>query len=336
MIKHFTSYSLLGHNTFGMDVKAAHFVEFTSAEDVVSIAKEIGGVRRLVIGGGSNLLFMGDFDGVVLHSAIMGVELIGESEKAFFVRVGSGVDWDEFVAYTVAKGWQGLENLSAIPGEVGASAVQNVGAYGVEAGEFIEKVETVSLVDGSTRVFTKEECAYAYRDSVFKKAEKGKYVITHVVFKLNKVRNFVLSYGNLRELCETMGGITAENIRTAVCRTRAAKLPDPAKLGSAGSFFMNPVVDVACADKLKVAYPDMPIYPTGDGGMKLSAGWLIERCGWKEKSSERVGVYRNQALVVVNLGGATGGDVMDFATLIQKSVKDKFGVDIFPEVNVIY
>ena len=334
MIKHFTSYSLLGHNTFGIDVKAARFIEFTTPEDVVSVAKELGDVRRLVIGGGSNLLFMGDYDGVILHSAIMGIELVGESEDAFFVRAGSGVNWDDFVAFTVTKGWQGLENLSAIPGEVGASAVQNVGAYGVEAGDFIESVEAVSLIDGSVRLFTNEECAYAYRDSIFKNSEKGKYVITHVVFRLNKKPDYLLSYGNLREECEAMGGVTAENIRVAVCKIRAAKLPDPAVLGSAGSFFMNPVVDCDKAKSLKEVYPDMPVYPV-DGGVKLSAGWLIDRCGWKDRSGERVGVYRNQALVVVNLGGATGRDVMDFATLVQRSVKEMFGVDIYPEVNVI-
>lgn len=334
MIKHFTAYSLLPHNTFGMNVKTAHFVEFTTPEDIVSIAKELGETRYLVIGGGSNLLFMGDFKGVVLHSAIMGIELIDESEEAFFVRAGSGINWDEFVAYTVEKGWQGLENLSAIPGEVGASAVQNVGAYGVEAGDLIERVEAVSLADGSTRIFTKEECKYAYRDSIFKRSEKGKYVITHIVFKLNKKADFVLSYGNLKEQCEAMGGVTAENIRKAVCKTRAAKLPDPAEIGSAGSFFMNPVVDCDCANRLKENYPEMPTYPV-EGGVKLSAGWLIDRCGWKEKSSERVGVYRNQALVVVNLGGATGSDVMNFAARVQESVKEKFGVSIFPEVNVI-
>ena len=334
MINHFSSYSLLPHNTFGMDVKAAHFVEFTTVEDVISIAKELGERKHLVIGGGSNLLFMGDYDGVILHSAIKGVEVIGENEDSVFVRAGSGINWDEFVAYTVSQGWQGLENLSAIPGEVGASAVQNVGAYGVEAGDRIEKVEAVSLLDASLKVFTKEECAYAYRDSIFKNSEKGKNIITHIIFKLNKKPDFVLSYGNLKEQCEAMGGVTAENIREAVCKTRAAKLPDPAELGSAGSFFMNPVVDSAKAEQLKELYPEMPVYPA-TGGVKLSAGWLIDRCGWKDRSSERVGVYRNQALVVVNLGGATGKDVMDFATQVQESVKEKFGVNIFPEVNVI-
>ena len=318
-----------------MDVKAAHFVEFTTPEDVITIAKHLGDTRHMVIGGGSNLLFMGDFDGVILHSAIKGVEVLGETEDAVFVRAGSGINWDEFVAFTVAQGWQGLENLSAIPGEVGASAVQNVGAYGVEAGEFIVKVDAVSLKDCCTVSFTNSDCSYGYRDSIFKNSEKGNNVITHVIFKLNKQPEYVLSYGNLKETSEAMGGVTAENIRKAICMTRAAKLPDPAEIGSAGSFFMNPVVDSLHAAKLKELYPEMPTYPA-EGGVKLSAGWLIDKCGWKEKSHEHVGVYRNQALVVVNLGGATGKDVMDFATQVQASVKEKFNVDIHPEVNVIY
>ena len=334
MIRHFASYSLLPHNTFGMDVKAAHFVEFTEVGDVLRIASELGGMRHLVIGGGSNLLFMGDFDGVVLHSAIKTIEVLGENDLSVFVRVGSGVNWDEFVAYSVAQGWQGLENLSAIPGEVGASAVQNVGAYGVEAGDFIVKVDAVSLKGCCTVSFLNDDCRYAYRDSIFKNDEKDKYVITHVIFRLNKIPQYVLSYGNLKEQCEAMGGVTAENIRTAVCKTRAAKLPDPAVMGSAGSFFMNPVVEPAKADELKALYPSMPVYPAPNG-VKLSAGWLIDRCGWKERSDARVGVYPHQALVIVNLGGATGREVMDFAHRIQQSVQEKFGVSISPEVNAI-
>ena len=262
------------------------------------------------------------------------MEILDETEDHVFVRAGSGINWDEFVAFTVEQGWQGLENLSAIPGEVGASAVQNVGAYGVEAGDFIVKVDAVSLKGYCTVSFLNDDCSYGYRDSIFKNSEKGKNVITHVIFRLNKKPNFILSYGNLKEQCEAMGGVTAKNIREAVCKTREAKLPDPAELGSAGSFFMNPVVDTVKAEELKKLYPEIPVYPA-TGGVKLSAGWLIDRCGWKERSAERVGVYRNQALVVVNLGGATGKDVMDFATQVQESVKDKFGVEIFPEVNVI-
>ena len=334
MIKHSTDYSLLPHNTFGIDVKAAHFVEFSSVEDIKAIAGRLDSVRHLVIGGGSNLLFMGDFDGVILHSAINGVEVVAEDDDTLLVRAGSGINWDEFVAYTVERGWQGLENLSAIPGEVGASAVQNVGAYGVEAGDLIERVECISLSDGSEKVFTKEDCRFAYRHSVFKAEEKGKYVVVHVVFRLNKVGNYVLTYGNLKEQCNALGGVNAANIRKAVCETRAAKLPDPAEIGSAGSFFMNPVVEASVAEELKSRFPAMPTY-AAPGGVKLSAGWLIDQCGWKERSSATVGVYRNQALVVVNLGGATGADVLAFAAQVQASVKEKFGVDIHPEVNVI-
>lgn len=334
MIKHFSSYPLLQHNTFGINVKAAHFVEFSSAADVCEIAANLGDARYLVIGGGSNLLFMGDYDGVILHSAIKGIELIADDEDSVTVRVGSGVNWDEFVAYTVQQGWQGLENLSAIPGEVGASAVQNVGAYGVEAGDFIERVETISLHDGSQRVFSCQECAFAYRDSIFKRSEKGKNIVTYVVYKLNKTPRYVLTYGNLSEQCEAMGGVTAGNIRQAVCATRAQKLPDPAVVGSAGSFFMNPVVPADKAAQLKELYPAMPAYPA-IGGVKLSAGWLIDQCGWKQRSTPTVGVYPQQALVVVNLGGATGREVLEFAVMIQESVKEKFGVSITPEVNVI-
>ncbi len=334
MIKHHTDYSLLPHNTFGIDVKAAHFVEFSSVEDIKSIAGKLCDTRHLVIGGGSNLLFMGDFDGIILHSAIKGIEVVAEDDDSLLVRAGSGINWDEFVAYTVEQGWQGLENLSAIPGEVGASAVQNVGAYGVEAGDLIESVECVSLSDGSERVFTKEECRFAYRHSIFKAEEKGKHIVAYVTYRLNKKGKYVLTYGNLKEQCEALGGVNAANIRRAVCETRAAKLPDPAEIGSAGSFFMNPVVEASVAEGLKSEYPSMPTYPA-PGGIKLSAGWLIDQCGWKQRSSETVGVYSKQALVVVNLGGATGRDVIEFARQIQASVKEKFGVEIFPEVNVI-
>ena len=334
MIKHHTDYPLLSHNTFGINVKCANFVEFSTMEDIKSIVGNLSDTRHLVIGGGSNLLFMGDFDGTILHSAIKGIEVVAEDDNSLLVRAGSGINWDEFVAYTVGQGWQGLENLSAIPGEVGASAVQNVGAYGVEAGDLIESVECVSLSDGSERIFTKEQCRFAYRHSIFKAEEKGKHIVAYVTYRLNKKGKYVLTYGNLKEQCEALGAVNATNIRRAVCATRAAKLPDPAEIGSAGSFFMNPVVEASVAEGLKSEYPSMPTYPA-PGGIKLSAGWLIDQCGWKQRSSETVGVYSKQALVVVNLGGATGKDVIEFARQIQASVKEKFGVEIFPEVNVI-
>lgn len=335
MIKQFDTYSLLRHNTFGIEAKAAHFVEFAS---VCELTEFLGGGftgKTLVIGGGSNLLFVDDFDGTVFHSAIMDIDVVEESATAVLLRVGSGVNWDALVAYTVEQGWSGLENLSLIPGEVGASAVQNVGAYGVEAGDLIEKVETIRIADAVPCSFTKSDCDFAYRHSIFKAAEKGRHIVTYVTYKLRKSADFKLSYGNLKDKVDELGGPTLVNVRRAVCEIREAKLPDPEQIGSAGSFFMNPIVAAEKAALLKGKYPAMPQYPLPSGDVKLSAGWLIEQCGWKQTPHEHVGVYKNQALVVVNLGGATGRDVLDFASAVVASVKEKFDVGLNMEVNVV-
>ncbi len=335
MIKEEHRYSLLPHNTFGIDVLADRFIEFDTEEELVALIEKGVGDKVLVVGGGSNLLFAGDFAGTVIHSRIGGIEVVEEDSTSVLLRVGSGVNWDDFVAHTVENGWQGIENLSLIPGEVGASAVQNVGAYGVEAGELIEKVEAIALEDARKRSFTKEECGFAYRHSIFKAEEKGKNVITYVTYRLRKNAAFKLSYGNLKERVEDLGGETLANVRQAVCDIRRAKLPDPAELGSAGSFFMNPVVEPETAKELLNLYPCMPQYPLPSGDVKLSAGWLIEQCGWKETPHDKAGVYRHQALVVVNLGGATGRDILLFASRVVESVKEKFGVTLRMEVNVI-
>ena len=335
MIKQFDTYSLLPHNTFGIKANAAHFVEFDSKEELISFLKDGFTGNSLVIGGGSNLLFVNDYDGTVFHSAITDIEVVEESGADVLLRVGSGVNWDALVAYTVEKGWCGLENLSLIPGEVGASAVQNVGAYGVEAGDLIEKVETVRIADAQPCSFTKDDCEFAYRHSIFKAAEKGAHIVTYVTYRLNKTPEFKLSYGNLKDKVEELGGATLANVRRAVCEIREAKLPDPSQVGSAGSFFMNPVVPAQKAALLKAEYPAMPQYPLPCGNVKLSAGWLIEQCGWKQTPHPNVGVYKHQALVVVNLGGATGHDVLGFAAAVVASVKEKFGVDLNMEVNVI-
>ena len=335
MIEQYTRYSLLAHNTFGIEAKAAHFVEFGSQDELVAFLGTGFCGKSLVIGGGSNLLFVDDFDGTVFHSTIMDIEVIRETETDVLLRVGSGVEWDKLVAYTVEKGWSGLENLSLIPGEVGASAVQNVGAYGVEAGDLIETVETVRIADAVPCSFTKEECEFAYRHSIFKATEKGRHIVTYVTYRLGKSADFKLSYGNLKEKVEELGGATLANVRRAVCEIREAKLPNPKQMGSAGSFFMNPVVDAGKAVQLKSEYPTMPQYPLPCGDVKLSAGWLIEQCGWKHTPHEHVGVYKHQALVVVNLGGATGRDVLNFASAVVASVKEKFGVELNMEVNVI-
>ena len=218
---------------------------------------------------------------------------------------------------------------------MGASAVQNVGAYGVEAGDLIVKADAIKIDGASPCAFTNADCGFAYRHSIFKGAEKDKYIITHVTFRLKKDAAFKLSYGNLKEKVEELGGATLANVRKAVCEIRRAKLPDPAEIGSAGSFFMNPVVPAVVAAKLKEEYPTMPQYPLPDGNVKLSAGWMIEQCGWKERPAEHVGVYKHQALVVINRGGATGADVIAFAKDVVASVKERFGVGLNMEVNVI-
>lgn len=335
MIKQFDTYSLLRHNTFGIEAKAARFVEFASADELVAFLGSGFSGKSLVIGGGSNLLFVGDFDGTVFHSAIMDIEVAQETATDVLLRVGSGVNWDALVAYTIEKGWSGLENLSLIPGEVGASAVQNVGAYGVEAGDLIEKVDTIRIADAVACTFTKADCDFAYRHSVFKTTEKGRHIVTYVTYRLKKDAEFKLSYGNLNDKVAELGGATLANVRRAVCEIREAKLPNPQQVGSAGSFFMNPVVAADKAAQLKGEYPAMPQYPLPCGDVKLSAGWLIEQCGWKQTPHEHVGVYKHQALVVVNLGGATGSDVLDFASAVVASVKEKFGVSLNMEVNVI-
>ncbi len=335
MIKQFNDISLLAHNTFGIKVNAAHFVDFSSVNELTDFLGSGFKGKSLVIGGGSNLLFVNDFNGTVFHSSIQSVEIVEESATDILLRVGSGLNWDGFVEYTVEKGWCGLENLSLIPGEVGASAVQNVGAYGVEAGDLIEKVETIRIADAVACTFTKSDCDFSYRHSIFKAAEKGRHIVTFVTFRLNKSPNFKLSYGNLKEKVEELGGTTLANVRRAVCEVRNAKLPNPDNIGSAGSFFMNPVVAAEKAAQLKNEYPAMPQYPLPTNEVKLSAGWMIEQCGWKEKPNPRVGVYPHQALVLVNLGGATGKDVMEFAAMVVASVKEKFGVELQMEVNVI-
>ena len=335
MIKEFNTYSLLPHNTFGIEATANVFVEFSSTDDIIAFLGNGYNRRSLVIGGGSNLLFVNDFDGTIFHSAIKGMEVVEENDKELLLRVGSGVNWDELVAYTVEQGWGGLENLSAIPGEVGASAVQNVGAYGVEAGELIVKVETVRISNATIQEFSHDECCFSYRHSIFKAAEKGKHIITNVTYRLSKEPSFKLTYGNLNEQVEKLGGATLANVRKAVCEIREAKLPSPDKVGSAGSLFMNPVVPVSVAESLAKEYPSIPQYPLACGDVKLSAGWLIEQCGWKETPHEHVGVYKHQALVVINRGGATGKEVVDFAEAVVASVKEKFGVELNMEVNVI-
>ena len=325
---------LYGRNTFGMDVKAERLVEYYTTDELKSVLPDIGS-PVLMIGGGSNLLFTSDFRGTVLHSAITGIDIIGHSDDHVHVRVGSGMVWDDFVAWCTVNGFWGVENLSAIPGEVGASAVQNIGAYGVEAKDVIDTVQTVCLADGSERDFSNEECRYAYRQSIFKNGLKGQYAVTYVIFTLSRVRQPRLGYGALGQEVERLGGPTLDNIRRAVIGIRESKLPDPKVLGNAGSFFMNPVITEQEFGILKDRYPDVPSYPAPGGMVKVPAGWLIEQAGWKGRSLGPAAVYDRQALVLVNRGGATGADIIRLADTIIKEVKDKFGITLNTEVNYI-
>ena len=331
----YSDYDLKKHNTFGMDVKASAFIEYNSVDELKSIIPTLGG-NVLHIGGGSNLLFKGDFEGTILHSAIKGIDIVEHDDKEgkVTVRVGAGEVWDDFVAWAVGKGLGGVENLSLIPGEVGASAVQNIGAYGVEAKDLISAVETVNLKTGEARIFTNEECHYAYRQSIFKNELKGMYAVTHVVYTLSTKTELKLEYGNIKAVLGERDSLTYADVRQAIIDIRNAKLPDPKVLGNAGSFFMNPVVSRDKFLSIQKDYPQMPFYEV-EGGVKVPAGWMIDQCGWKGKSLGRAAVHDKQALVLVNLGGATSDEIVALCETICRDVKAKFDVDIHPEVNFI-
>ena len=326
--------SLKDHNTFGMDVKADRMVDWSTPDELKGILADL---ERpvLMIGGGSNLLFMSDFKGTVLHSSVTTIDILGITNDHVHIRVGSGVVWDDFVAWCAVNGYWGVENLSAIPGEVGASAVQNIGAYGVEAKDVIDTVQTICLADGSERDFSNAECRYGYRQSIFKNELKGQYAVAYVIFTLSRKPQPRLGYGALEQEVERLGGPSLENIRQAVISIRGSKLPDPNVLGNAGSFFMNPIITEHDFNIIRSSYPDVPSYPVADGMIKVPAGWLIEKTGWKGRSLGPAAVYEKQALVLVNKGGATGTDIKHLADTIIEDVRQKFGITLSTEVNYI-
>lgn len=322
-------------NTFGLDVEAAVFLEYGSVEELEKLIAA-GRITSpyLHIGGGSNLLFTGDYKGVILHSRIGGIEVTAEDEERISVRVGAGVVWDDFVAHCAEHGWYGTENLSLIPGEVGAAAVQNIGAYGVEVKDLISSVETVNI-RGEKRVFQVDECGYSYRNSIFKHAEMKQVFVTYVCFTLSKKEHYTLDYGTIRQELEAYPNVDLKTLRQVIIRIRESKLPDPKVLGNAGSFFMNPVVSRAVFEALLKEYPQMPFYEMDADRIKIPAGWMIDRCGWKGKSLGPAAVHDKQALVLVNRGGATGADIVALSDAVRASVREKFGIDIHPEVNFI-
>ncbi len=315
-----------------MKVRARVMEEYHSVEELRMLLEKYRGEEILAIGAGSNLLFRGDYDGVVLHSAMRRARATDENGDEVLIEAESGLVMDELIAQLCDMGLWGLENLSHIPGEVGASAVQNVGAYGVEAKDAIVRVKAIAIADGQERVFENEECRYGYRDSIFKNELKGQYIVTSVVYRLWKTPHPVLDYGHLRAV--TGDTPTPNQVREAVMQIRKQKLPEVSEIGSAGSFFKNPIVPREVYERIAAAYDKVPHFEQ-DGGVKIPAAWLIEQCGWKGKRLGGAQVYEKQPLVIVNADQATPEDVMTLAEQICQSVREKFGISISPEVNYI-
>ena len=330
-------YSLLKHNTFGMDVKAKQFISYKSVDELIEVLNTLRkcGERILHIGSGSNLLFTKDFEGTVLHSDIKFIEEVSRDDQHILFRVGSGMVWDDFCAQMARDNYYGPENLSYIPGEVGASAIQNIGAYGVEVESIIHEVETIEVATGQPRVFQANECEYGYRDSIFKNSLRGQYIVTAVVYRLSLIPTVNLGYGPLQEFKKQAVKPTAQAIRDAVIDIRRSKLPEPSVLGSAGSFFKNPVIPVETYQEIAATYADVPHYVVDDRHIKIPAAWLIEQCGWKGKQHGGAAVYEKQPLILVNMGNATPDDIIELAALIEQSVKEKFKIQLHPEVNYI-
>ncbi len=333
-MKDLCDYSLLAHNTFGIDARCSRFLEYETAIEAQQVAEILRNTSLpyIIIGGGSNLLLTHDFPGIVVHSDVKGWDIAGCR-----IACGSGETWDEMVEVSLQNGLYGAENLSLIPGDVGASAVQNIGAYGVEAKDFIREVHAVEIATGHFCIIDRDDCQYGYRKSRFKQEWKNRFLITMVVYEFSNVYQPRLDYGNIRSELERRGIAepTAQQLRQVIIDIRNAKLPDPKVQGNAGSFFMNPVVSRQKYEELAAQYTQMPHYTVDTDHEKIPAGWMIEQCGWKGKSLGRAGVHDKQALVLVNLGGATGQEIVDLCETIRKDVSDKFGIDIHPEVNVI-
>jgi UDP-N-acetylmuramate dehydrogenase len=331
------NYPLKDKHTFHMDVKSRYWADFKTPKDLRKILsdKMFDGFPLLTIGGGSNLLFTKDYPGLLLHSTIKTIELIKEENQSILVRVGSGMVWDDFVAYAVEKGWSGVENLSGIPGEVGASPVQNIGAYGVEAKDTVEIVEALNLDTLKMECFSNLDCRFGYRSSIFKQELKDKFVVCYVTYRLSNILNENITYGDIAARVQKKGGINLQNIRQTILEIRAEKLPDPAVTGNAGSFFMNPEINADMYQTLKKTWPQILGWPLNTGKIKISAAWCIDQAGWKGKSLGNAAVHNHQALVLVNPGHATASDIISLSDQIIHDVKSMFDIDLHPEVLFI-
>lgn len=335
MIREFHHISLRDRNSFGVEQQAARLAEFETADDLRAIFAGGAPAEWCVLSGGNNILFTRDYDGLLLTPAARGIAVTKDEGDRVYVRAEAGAEWDDLVEWAVGRGLWGIENLSLIPGKAGAAPVQNIGAYGCEAKDVIERVEMYCVETGTILTLDAAHCGFGYRESVFKHDLKGRVIITAIEIRLSHTPCPKLGYGDVEREVEARGGTTLRNIREAICAIRRAKLPDPAVLGNAGSFFKNPVVDAATAKRLLAEYADMPHYPAPDGRVKLAAGWLIDRAGMKGRREGPVGIHERQALVIVNHGGATGGEVIAFARKVQETVREKFSIAIDTEVNIL-
>lgn len=329
--------SLKVYNTFGFDVTAAEFSRFGSTEQLADLVKNNKNKSLFILGGGSNILLTKNVAELVLKNEIKGIKIIADEDDHVLVESGAGEQWHDFVCHCIDKNWSGIENLSLIPGSVGASPMQNIGAYGVEVKDVFEYLIAYNIELGELEKFNAEQCQFGYRESIFKQELKGKYIICYVAFRLSKAAIKNTSYGAIEDELKKMGvdDPSIKDISKAVIAIRQSKLPDPALIGNAGSFFKNPIVPEVIVTELQKKYPQVPNYPSGAGTKKLAAGWLIEQAGWKGKTYDGYGVHPNQALVLVNYGGATGEDIYNLSTLIIEDVNMKFGVLLEREVNIM-
>lgn len=328
---------LKSRNTFGIAATAKYFAEFASKEDLFQILgnANLKGMPWYVISGGSNILLTEDFDGLILHPIADNIEILNDNPTTVTIKVDAGVDWDYFVNFCVEREYYGIENLSLIPGYVGASVIQNIGAYGVEVKNTVQQVEIYMVETGEIRTIKGSECKFDYRFSIFKEELKGKAIVLSVTFELSHAPQYKLDYGDVKTEIQRLGGVSLKNVRTAIINIRENKLPNPKILGNSGSFFKNPIVGTEVADGLKEKYPDMPIYPASERCKKLAAGWLIDKAGWKGRRIGDAGVHSKQALVLVNHGEASGSDILSLAKNIIADVQAMFVVDIEMEVNIL-
>jgi len=333
------NYSLKKLNTFHIDASATYFVEVSLPEEIDEVLSEnkFLSVPKLILGGGSNLLFIKNFDGLVIKNNLKGISLINQDEDYYYVKAGAGEVWHHLVLHCINNNYAGLENLSLIPGNVGASPMQNIGAYGVELRDCFYQLDAFHIKDKTTVTFNNTDCKFGYRESVFKHENKNQFIITSVTFRLNKKPRFNISYGAIEKELEVMGvkDLSIQVISKAVCNIRNSKLPNPEEIGNAGSFFKNPEISKLKYEELKKEFLGIVGYDLENGNTKLAAGWLIEQCGWKGKTVGDAGVHKLQALVLVNYANAKGNEIFDLSEKIMNSVKEKFGVELEREVNII-